>query len=266
MAEIGEKGQRDLIVAAADKQDKYAQQIDANPQDVDPDQIRNDPDLNETQKNRVLERHAAAMEEKAKQIGAVALVSTKGRLNPVDPEARGQMDSAWKVIGPNSPNPEAALAELVRTNGVIPELAIKEIKAGLESRDWQKVLAAYGRASMLVDLDEVALTGSGYAETLKEAQSKWQFYTVKSGFLPEKAAQRLAAANDTDTAQKWDVLLQSRPVQTRLKYIDALYVEDLVRSGRAFLGTEAWPDGGGAGNRGRRVQEDVSGRHYRDGR
>ncbi len=225
MAEIGKKGQRDLISAAADKQDRYAQQIDTNLQDVDPDQIRNDPDLNETQKDRVLQRHAAAMEERDKEIDAVALVSTKGRLNPVDPEARGQVDRAWKVIGPNSPNPEASLAELVRNKGVIPELAIKEIEAGLEGRDWQQVLAAYGRASMLVDLDEVALTGSGYAETLKEAKSKWQFYTVKSGFSPEKAAQRLAAANDTDIAQKWEVLLQSRPVQTRLKYIDALYVE-----------------------------------------
>lgn len=99
------------------------------------------------------------------------------------------------------------------------------IRNGLSSQNPQAVMQAHQRAADFYLQHPQAVRGAENGQQIEEAAQRWRMQTDKMGRSPEEAAQYLAEMNSPEARKRHAALLESEPVQKRLKDIDAGRVE-----------------------------------------
>jgi GH24 family phage-related lysozyme (muramidase) len=222
---LSDQAQRDLVSIASDRQETFKLDIATDPLAVDRNRVLDDPLLDDGQKASLINSLDSALKEGEKDRQAVGWANTQGKGNPLDPDDRKSAERVFDQAVAAEQNPDTVGQAIAASKGVVAKPYGDMIRNGLRSNDALQVGAAYERVAALYDIDPQAVRGAENGQELEDAVTKWRFFTDSMGLDAQQAAERLAELNSPEAIKNREALLNSAPVQKRLKEIDADHVE-----------------------------------------
>jgi|GEM_PF-3559157 len=181
-------------------------------------EIEYNPLLEPHQKLQLISGLNHAMEEQRKNIEAVNWVLSPASPAPGD---RDLAERAFVYLDDGETDRDALARGMLRTKGVVPQSYVRGLRAGLESSDPEEVGKAYDTLSHLFLVSRAFARQEEPDNGLLETEAKWHLLTDLHGLTPDKAAARLAQANDPAQRKILERELEGRETGNGWEQIDA---------------------------------------------
>ena len=177
-AEIAETYERNILDAPLGKSELIPRS-----------KIEQDADLSDAQRNTLLRQHDQATKGNETLRLAVDWHQTPNdpKLNPFEKASRDQADVLYQYLGGDA----AALEAVTAKAGIVPNAAMKQMRAGIVSGDAAKATQSLQLASNLLAKNPNIFAGAEGEKDLEENAVKFKHLVDYRGFDAKKAAQKI---------------------------------------------------------------------------
>jgi len=224
--------------SVSNEYDDFNRRIVADPMNLGEDEIFNSSVLDGTQQATLVRSLRAAQKDIRDSMQDMADFQAGRTYNPFETKDRKSADNVFEQISKDAAVSDQQAAEFVtRETGIAPRPAVKDIRAGLASRNTAEFTAAIQQAQRLQATSDTAFSGTDGASGIEDAIDKFQHYT--SYLSANEAAQKMLDLSDPEKRRESDRLLKEnkKEIEIRTQESDVLASLD-AESTLGFGGAE----------------------------
>lgn len=203
-AEIAETYERNILDAPLGKSELIPRS-----------KIEQDADLSDAQKNTLLRQHDQATKGNETLRLAVDWYQTPNapKLNPFEKNSRDQADVLYQYLGGDA----AALEAVTAKAGIVPNTAMKQMRAGIVSGDPTKAAQSLQLASNLLAKNPNIFAGAEGEKDLEKSAVAFRHYVDDLGLDAKKAAERVVFDESPEGKAKAQAKIKGEDINVFLR-------------------------------------------------